>query len=296
MISIRDIRKSFGPILALDGVSFELSAGETFGLLGPNGAGKSTAINIICGLLRPDSGTATIDGEDPHDPRVRQRLGVVPQVLAIYDELTAEENLRFAGRMFGFGGSRLRQRTAECLELVGLQDRARSRVSTFSGGMKRRLNLACSLIHHPPVLLLDEPTVGVDPQSRNLLFNTFQELGRNGTTILYTTHYMEEAARLCDRVAILDHGHILALDTVAGLIAGHAGTAKVEIELAALPGASVKLPGSLEGNTLLIESADPATALARFAGLHIPFTRVQVHQPTLEDVFLNLTGRSLRDE
>jgi len=218
-IRVADLEKSYGTLKAVDGVSFEVARGEAFGLLGPNGAGKSTTIGMIIGALRPDRGSVTVDGEaDPTRPALRRRIGVSPQSLALYEEMTAEENLTFFGRLYDLGRAALKARVEWALAFAGLTDRRRDRVRTFSGGMQRRLNLVCGLIHDPPVILLDEPTVGVDPQSRNAIFESIEALKREGRTIVYTTHYMEEAERLCDRVAIMDHGKVLALDTIGGLL------------------------------------------------------------------------------
>jgi ABC-2 type transport system ATP-binding protein len=242
------VRKSFGKTVAVDGLSLSVRKGEVLGLLGPNGAGKSTSVSLAVGLLAPDAGTVTIDGGNPSDPAVRQRIGVAPQALAIYDLLSGEENLRFFGQVYGLSGAALEARVAWCLEFVGLTDRRKDWAGGYSGGMKRRLNLAAALLHDPDLLLLDEPTVGVDPQSRNSIFESIESLHRQGRTVIYTTHYMEEAARLCDRIAIVDHGQLLALGTVDDLIAQHGGEATVVVQ-----------------------------------------------GPTLEKVFLNMTGRSLRD-
>src|SRR5690349_16038902 len=223
--------KSYGSLKAVDNLSFRVAQGEAFGLLGPNGAGKTTTIGMIVGSLRPDTGRVTVDGEsDPTRPAIRRRIGVAPQALALYQDLTAEENLAFFGTLYGLTGSKLAERVAWALEFAGLQDRKADRVSGYSGGMQRRLNLVCGLLHDPPVILLDEPTVGVDPQSRNAIFDSIERLKRDGRTILYTTHYMEEAERLCDRVAIIDHGAILAIDTVEALLRRHGGDPTVEIE------------------------------------------------------------------
>ena len=218
-VEVERLTKSYGALRAVDGISFAIEPGECFGLLGPNGAGKTTTIQCMVGALRPDSGEVRINGvTDPTRPAVRAKLGVAPQSLAIYDDFSAEENLSFFGGLYGIRGTRLRERVDAALELAGLTARRRDRVSTYSGGMQRRLNLVCGLLHDPPVILLDEPTVGVDPQSRNLIFDNIESLKRLGRTLLYTTHYMEEAERLCDRVAILDQGKILALGTVGELI------------------------------------------------------------------------------
>jgi ABC-2 type transport system ATP-binding protein len=303
MIRVENLRKSYGRTLALDGISFEVPPGSTFGFLGPNGAGKTTAIKILCGLLKPDSGQVSIDGKaDPTLAAVRLSLGVVPQTLAVYDELSAEQNLTFFAKMYGMKGTKLRDNVRRCLELAGLEKRSRQRVDKYSGGMKRRLNLACSLLHQPPVLLLDEPTVGVDPQSRNAIFDTIERMKADGRTIIYTTHYMEEAERLCDTVAILDNGRILDMDSVENLIARHGGLALVEAELDKPPDDPERIRQSvtgenmqIDGTTIRFDTNQPMETLASLnrTGLHL--RTLAVKTPSLENVFLNLTGRSLRD-
>jgi len=302
-IAVQNLCKRFGDVVAVDGVGFEVGRGEMFGLLGPNGAGKTTTIGILCGLVKPDSGTVRLDGKtDPTQPDVRASLGVVPQSLALYDELSAQRNLEFFGRINGLAGRRLRERVAACLDLAGLTQRRKDRVATFSGGMKRRLNLVCSLLHEPDVLLLDEPTVGVDPQSRHLIFETIEKLRASGRTILYTTHYMEEAQRLCDRVAILDHGRMLVLDSVANLIARHGGASHIEIGWDEVPpdpaGLAARLGAgepSVEGKTIRFQTTEPAQALAALNQCGVRYKTLKVDTANLEDVFLNLTGRRLRD-
>ena len=303
IIAVEKLCKRFGDVVAVDGVGFEVGRGEMFGLLGPNGAGKTTTIGILCGLVRPDSGTVCLDGmTDPMRPDVRASLGVVPQSLALYDELTAQANLEFFGRINGLAGRRLWDRVAACLDLAGLTPRRRDRVATFSGGMKRRLNLVCSLLHEPAILLLDEPTVGVDPQSRNLIFDTIEKLRSDGRTILYTTHYMEEAQRLCDRVAILDHGKMLVMDKVANLIARHSGASHIEVGLDEAPHDPEELASrlgvgdlGLEGKTIRFQTTEPAQALATLNQCGVRYKTLKVDTANLEDVFLNLTGRRLRD-
>jgi ABC-2 type transport system ATP-binding protein len=236
LLQIRNLRKSYGPLVAVDGVSFDVRPGECFGLLGPNGAGKTTTIHCIVGALRPDQGEVLIGGEsDPTRASVRARIGVAPQSLALYEGLTAQENLAFFGSLFGLAGARLRERVEAALEFSGLTPRRNDRVATYSGGMQRRLNLVCGTLHEPTVILLDEPTVGVDPQSRNQIFENIEALKRMGRTILYTTHYMEEAQRLCDRVAIMDRGKVLAMDTVDSLLRAHGVAPLVEVETPARP-------------------------------------------------------------
>lgn len=303
MIAVEGLCKRFGDIVAVDGVSFDVRAGETFGLLGPNGAGKTTTINILCGLLRLDGGSVSLDGKaDPTRADVRASLGVAPQSLALYDELSAHGNLEFFGKINGLAGARLKERVAACLELAGLTQRARDKVATFSGGMKRRLNLVCALLHEPAILLLDEPTVGVDPQSRNLIFDTIERLRSDGRTIIYTTHYMEEAERLCDRVAIMDRGRLLALDTVAALIAAHGGPSHIEAELAQPLEEREQLTQYLgvkdvhwRDGTIRFETPEPMQSLAALNRSGAAFKTLKVETANLEDVFLNLTGRRLRD-
>lgn len=297
MIKAHALSKRFGKLLAVDDVSLEIEKGETFGLLGPNGAGKTTTINMLCGVLSPDQGEVLIGGQsDPTIASVRRQLGVCPQGLALYEELTAEENLGTFGALYGLSGSGLAKQIDEALEFAGLADRRKHRVKTYSGGMKRRLNLACALVHEPAVLICDEPTVGVDPQSRNHVFDCIESLKDKGTTLLYTTHYMEEAQRLCDRVAIMDHGKVLAHGTVEALIDSHGGKSVVRATLAEAPSSSLTVEGELAGNTLRIETDSPFEAVARLGREPVEIVSLRVDRPDLEKVFLNLTGRRLRDE
>jgi len=303
MIKAENLKKRYGDIVALDDVSFEVDKGETFGLLGPNGAGKTTTIQVLCGLLKLDGGTVELDGKrDPSLVEVRLSLGVVPQALAIYEELSAEENLRFFGRMYGLSGHELNERVEKCLEIAGLSQRRKGRVSKYSGGMKRRLNMMCSFLHEPPVLLLDEPTVGVDPQSRNLIFDTIEDMKKQGRTIIYTTHYMEEAQRLCDRVAILDHGRILDMDSVENLIVKHGGPSHIEAEVEEKMSDFDKIKSFIEDKNVQFEedkirfaTSQPMESLAMLNRSGVRFRSLKVQTANLEDVFLNLTGRRLRD-
>ena len=296
MITARNLTKCYGNLTAVDDISFEIAPGETFGLLGPNGAGKSTTINMLSGVLAADDGTIEIDGmPDPTRPVVRRMLGMAPQALALYDELTGEENVAFFGSLYNLRGAALRERVDWSLEFVGLTERRTDRAVTYSGGMKRRLNLACAVVHDPPVLLLDEPTVGVDPQSRSLIFEKIEQFKALGRTILYTTHYMEEAERLCDRVAIIDRGRILALDTVDNLIATHGGDSVIEGELTTPPEDASELPGTLDGAHFRMDTDKPLEVVARLAASGHRFRSLRVDQADLETVFLNLTGKRLRD-
>ena len=297
MIKAENLTKRFGEITAVDNISFEIHKGESFGFLGPNGAGKSTTINMLAGLLVPDKGQIFIDGaSDPTRSHVRRMLGIVPQALALYDDLTAEENLAFFGRLYKLSGKVLKKRIDWTLDLVGLTERKGDRVKTYSGGMQRRLNLACGLVHDPQVLLLDEPTVGVDPQSRNLIFEKVSQLKEEGRTVLYTTHYMEEAERLCDRVAIIDNGRVLAVDTVENLIKNHAGPSFVHAQLASLPAPETELPGTLDGRNLRVETTNPMDTIVQLSSTGYEFVTIRIERPNLETVFLNLTGRKLRDK
>jgi ABC-2 type transport system ATP-binding protein len=238
MLEARGLCKAFGARVAVDGVSLAVERGRVLALLGPNGAGKTTTVSMLAGLVRAEGGQVLVDGRPvggDTDP-ARRRIGLVPQDLALYDELSALDNLRFFGALYGLRGSVLERTIASALELVGLGDRARDRVAAYSGGMKRRLNLAAGLLHDPDVLLLDEPTVGVDPQSRNAIFDNLEQLKRRGKALLYTTHYMEEAERLADRIVIVDHGRVIADDTLAGLHRAHPGAGTLETVFLALTG------------------------------------------------------------
>jgi ABC-2 type transport system ATP-binding protein len=281
MLRFTRLRKTFGDLVAVDDLTLEIEAGEVFGLLGPNGAGKTTTVNMAVGLLTPDSGSIDVDGTgSPTDPATRAKIGVAPQALSLYEELSGEENLSFFGKLQGLSGGKLAERVRWSLDFVGLWGRRSDRVATYSGGMKRRLKLAVAVVHDPPLLLLDEPTVGVDPQSRNAIFDNIVALQEKARTIIYTTHYMEEAQRLCGRVGIIDHGKLLALDTVDALIATHGGQSILIVE------------GSDGEST--VETDDPVAELTRLQK-EGRLERFRVDRPDLERVFLNLTGRHLRD-
>lgn len=301
--------KRFGDLTAVDDVSLSIASGETFGLLGPNGAGKTTSISMIAGLLEPDAGQVSVGGVviDTHSTRGKESIGLVPQEIAIYPDLTAEENLRFFGRLYGMGGDALAARIDEVLEVIGLGDRRSDRTKEFSGGMKRRLNIGIGLLHRPNLLILDEPTVGVDPQSRNAILEAVERLSEEGMAVLYTTHYMEEAERLCDRVAIIDEGVIQAEGTRRELVAMVGETDRISIsadgDLVAAAAVAARLSGVREATTgdhrieILADDASsllPALLASVSQGggsIHA----VEVVEPNLEAVFLHLTGKALRD-
>jgi ABC-2 type transport system ATP-binding protein len=309
MLEIKRITKTYGKLSAINGVSFRADYGETVGLLGPNGAGKTTTVSIIAGLLKPDSGEVLIENKrvkSDTDP-VKLKIGLVPQDMALFEKLSARDNLTFFAALYALSGARVREAINETLSLVGLSDRAGDKVEAFSGGMKRRLNLAAALLHDPQILLLDEPTVGVDPQSRNAIFENLETLKKRGKTLLYTTHYMEEAERLCDRIVIIDHGEVIANDTLQGLHKLLRVTNVIAIELDNVDGLTpekiLNLPEvksvQLEQNTLRIGVHDLSRGapgvLRWLTDNGNSYYRVSSDQPDLETVFLTLTGRSLRD-
>ncbi len=310
MLRARNLVKRFGDRVAVDNVSLEVERGTTLGLLGPNGAGKTTTLAMLIGLLAPDSGEIFLDGISLSEDldRQKRRIGLVPQDLALYDELSASANLQLFGGLYRLSAQTVRARASEALELVGLADRARDLVGSFSGGMKRRLNIAGALLHDPELILLDEPTVGVDPQSRNAIFENLEELRRRGKTLIYTTHYMEEAERLCDRIVIVDHGRVIADDDLPGLYRLLEQAHEVTLELAGEPAPALvaslgSIPGVLraavDGHLLHLEVAEIGAALARVldtleAEGH-KVTTLRSKHASLETVFLQLTGRALRD-
>ena len=303
MLDVADVRKHYGRLEALKGVSFQVENGELFGLLGPNGAGKTTLISIISGLLAPTSGRATI--MELPVPEARSQIGLVPQELAIYGELTARENLEFFGRLYGLRGQELRQRATEVLEAIGLVDRADDRAITFSGGMKRRLNLGVALMHRPRLLLLDEPTTGVDPQSRNRIFEEVRRLNDAGMTIVYTSHYMEEVQALCRRVGILDGGQLIACDSLTNLLRLLPGQIRFRVttgqdalttRLAQMADVTWK---RWHEDHFVVAAKDVPQTLLRLAEvffeLRLKPTEFEASEPNLEQVFLHLTGHALRD-
>lgn len=312
VVELSNLVKKYGERTVVDNVSFEIRQGEIFSLLGPNGAGKTTILSMICGVVQPTSGEARIGGYSiVREPmKAKALLGVVPQEIALYDTLSARDNLFFWGRMYGMESARLKRRVEEVLELTGLRDRAKERIKTFSGGMKRRINIAAGLLQEPQILLMDEPTVGIDPQSRRAILDSVKELNAAGLTVLYTTHYMEEAQELSHRVGILDYGRLIALGTQAELTrtVGEHEALYLQLEdgqmLDQLAAELRSLPGVLEASTtdsqviVIVSEASSALppVLARTAGLGFKVRSVEIQEPNLEAVFLSLTGRALRDE
>ena len=308
LLSLSGLGKDYGARTAVAAVDLDVARGTIVGLLGPNGAGKTTTISMIAGVIGASRGTATVAGHPVAAGRAgfaaRRAIGLVPQDLALYEELTADQNLAFFGAIYGLGGAALARRMDWALDVVGLADRRGDAVGTYSGGMKRRLNLAAGLLHEPALLILDEPTVGVDPQSRRHIFDTIRALRDDGMTVLYTSHYMEEVAELCDRVAIMDDGAIVAEGTVAELVARHTGPPEIELELAGDDAALLAARalaarhGAVEGAGAIVRLPRPK-ALGQLvldvetAGVSV--VRVSAATTDLEDVFLTLTGHSLRD-
>ncbi|WP_152191801.1 ABC transporter ATP-binding protein [Georgenia satyanarayanai] len=309
VLEVSGLVRRFGDLTAVDGVSFSIAPGETYGLLGPNGAGKTTTISMVAGLLAADDGEVRVGGRrmGPREVEPKRYLGLVPQDLAIYPELTARENLQFFGRLHGLAGAALKRRTAEVLDLIGLADRAKDHTKEFSGGMKRRLNIGIGLLHRPELLILDEPTVGVDPQSRNAILESVEALSTEGMAVLYTTHYMEEAERLCDRIGIIDAGRIQAEGTRPELIRIIGELDEIRLvgtgDLPAAATAVRALPAVeravVDGRAILLHVRDAPTAVASVvttAGSSgVELADVEITRPDLESVFLHLTGKALRD-
>ncbi len=320
IVETRSLCKRYGKQVAVESLNLQVKRGEIFGLLGPNGAGKSTTIGMLSGILTPGSGEILLnDSRFTATPQQKKLLGVVPQELAIYPKLTGRENLSFFGKLYGIRGQNLQNRIKEMLALVGLTERGNSLVEEYSGGMKRRLNLAAGLMHRPQLLLLDEPTVGVDPQSRNHIFEGVKELNRQGLTIIYTSHYMEEVEGLCDRAGIMDNGRLIACDRVSNLVNGMGGSV-IEIT-AATAGISEHLLDALRNlgtvNSVVVFEVDkPSTAdshdslirlntdtpdaelpaiMTVINANQVAVKAISITRPSLEDVFLSLTGKSLRD-
>jgi len=306
LLEVTDLVKRYGSTLALDGVSLQISKGELFGLLGPNGAGKTTLLSIIFCLLEPTAGSVRLLGRPltRADREMRRSIGIVPQELALYGELSARENLLFFGGLYGLDGPELNRRVEEVLLAVGLEDRGRQRAGTFSGGMKRRLNLGAALVHRPRLLLLDEPTTGVDPQSRNHIFDEIRRVHQQGVTIIYTSHYMEEVQALCPRIGIIDHGKIIACDTLENLLRQLAGLIRFRVHnmTPQLRDRAGKLPDthlSERDGYFVLRCKDAKSVLLQFLALlndlQVDLVSLETEEPNLERVFLHLTGRALRD-
>lgn len=309
VLVVDSLVRRFGDLTAVDGVSFRIAPGETYGLLGPNGAGKTTTISMIAGLIAADAGSVTLAGEvmTPRTTELKRHLGLVPQELAIYPDLTGRENLTLFGRLQGLTGAELKQRVAEVLELIGLADRAKDRSKEYSGGMKRRLNIGIGLLNRPTLLILDEPTVGVDPQSRNAILESVEALSVEGMAVLYTTHYMEEAERLCDRIGIIDSGRLQAAGTRDELIRLTGGVDTIRIggsgdlvgaaeELRRIPGVE-RVDAERRSATLTVKDAPALVAqvVGTAASHGVTLSDVEISRPDLESVFLHLTGKGLRD-
>lgn len=306
---LTDVVKRYDSKLIVDHVNFSLQEGEIFGLLGPNGAGKSTTISMICGLLKADSGEIMIDGLSVREKplEVKKRIGLVPQELALYENMSAAENVSFFGKLYGLRGKLLKERIQEALEFTGLSDRARDKPSTFSGGMKRRLNIACAIMHRPRLIIMDEPTVGIDPQSRNHILESVKTLNKLGSTIIYTSHYMEEVAAVCDRVAIMDKGHIIACGTEGELRERVAHEEKIVVKAANITPALInelsrhprisRVEVVQEAVELYLPSSQSELQdiLFIFAKHEGVIASLNIEEPDLETLFLSLTGRTLRD-
>jgi ABC-2 type transport system ATP-binding protein len=315
IVEVQNLHKQYDPpegVKAVKGVSFEIQQGEIFSLLGPNGAGKTTLLSILSGLLTPTSGEALINKHSiiKEPKQVKQVLGLVPQEIALYNTLSARENLVFWGKMYGLAGQHLEERVAAALEIAGLVDRASDKLNTFSGGMRRRINVAIGLLHEPQVLYLDEPTVGIDPQSRRRILDTVKELNAGGMTILYTTHYMEEAEELSHRIGIMDHGELIAMGTLEELnkSVGQYDTIRLDLDAAyESNGSLVEILSQIpnvdrvfgEENVLVLQTQDASEILPlimkKVAESGTDVKQMSIQEPNLEAVFLNLTGRALRD-
>ena len=308
-IQVEDLHKDFGEVYAVKGVTFDVNQGEIFSLLGPNGAGKSTTISIMSCLLEPTRGEVFVMDHSIHkDPMgVKRSIGVVPQEIALYPDLSARENLNFWGKMYGLQGGHLAERAAAVLEMVGLADRQKSRVDTFSGGMQRRLNIALALMHEPQVVIMDEPTVGIDPQSRRHILDNVKRLNQNGMTVLYTTHYMEEAQELSDHIAIMDHGEIIAFGTTDELVKLVGEQDRIDLSIDFHSEQIFERWKNVEGVHRVSSEDGTYSLLVEDSNLVLPrlfdaaneigvrITSVEIQEPNLEAVFLHLTGRTLRD-
>ena len=308
-IEVMNLHKSFGETKAVQGVDFNVEQGEIYSLLGPNGAGKTTTISMLSCLLRPDEGDARIMGHSIKENQmgVKSALGVVPQEIALYEDLTARENLTFWGKMYGLRGGALKARVEEVLEIIGLQDRAKERVGKYSGGMKRRVNIGVALLHKPKVIYMDEPTVGIDPQSRRNILDSVVDLKKQGMTVLYTTHYMEEAQELSDHIGIVDHGKMIANGTHDELVKLVGEQTRIDLTLSMEAGNVLDEWRAVEGVSQVSAENGQITVLVGDSNEVLPrlfdvtnrlsarITSVDIQEPNLETVFLHLTGRALRD-
>lgn len=309
LLKVENLQKNYGTVKAVDGITFEVKEGEVFGLLGPNGAGKSTTISMISTLIPPSAGVILFEGKNIlEDPKAIQRkLGVVPQDIALYPTLSGYENLSFWGNMYGLNGAELKKRIDSVSEIIGLNGRLKDRVDKYSGGMKRRLNIGAALLHMPELLIMDEPTVGIDPQSRNHILDTVLELNRQGMTIIYTSHYMEEVEYLCNRICIMDAGKIIASGRKDELVELISGKTDISLTLESSDQALMKTLGTIEGIESMEQQEDQirircenadlilADIIARVAASGNHLRSVDVKKPNLETVFLHLTGKALRD-
>jgi ABC-2 type transport system ATP-binding protein len=308
MIKVENLKKSYGTQVALNGISFDIADGEFYGLLGPNGAGKTTTISIISTILKQDSGTVTINGMDLLKNKVacKKIIGVVPQEIALYDRLSAQENLEFWGSLYKVEKSLLLKRIDETLELLGLAERRNDKIKDYSGGMKRRINIASALLHEPKILFMDEPTVGIDPQSRNLIFEVVEKLHKKGMTIIYTTHYMEEAERFCDRIGIIDKGEIIVQGTLKELRDFTKMKESIVVKFANANGETEqKIRAQLKGDFVINDSelifnsddvqSDLPKVIMQCTELGLELNQIDIQKVNLETIFLKLTGKQLRD-
>ncbi len=308
-MEIKDVVKRYGTNISVDHLNLSIHEGEIFGLLGPNGAGKSTTINMMCGLMKLDHGSISVDGISVNDRplEVKKRIGLVPQDLALYETMPAADNVTFFAKLYGLRGKLLKERVEEALEFVGLQDRAKEMPATFSGGMKRRLNIACAIMHHPKLIIMDEPTVGIDPQSRNHILESVRTLNKMGSTIIYTSHYMEEVAAISDRVAIMDQGHMIACGTQQELRERVSSVEKIVIKATQITEAVIdelklhprisRVSSNEDVIELYVASSQQELQDILFicAKHNVILQSLACEEPDLESLFLNLTGRKLRD-
>jgi ABC-2 type transport system ATP-binding protein len=311
MLEVKKLKKSYGKKEVVKNVSFTIEKGESFGLLGPNGAGKSTTISMICGLVPYDHGEVLVSSKSVKQfpVLIKKKIGVVPQEIALYPTMSARDNLLFWGKMYGLNGSQAKRRVEEVLEIVGLKERGKDRIETFSGGMKRRINIGAALMHEPELLIMDEPTVGIDPQSRNHILETVKGLNEKGMTIIYTSHYMEEVEFLCNRVGIIDHGEVIALGTKAELCSRLTGSSFIQMKVESLSDEArqvlentketTQITFQQEDGIIEVVAPNPQEAVASIitsavqAGLIIE--SIEIKESNLETLFLQLTGRTLRD-